>query len=157
MNKFFSKKQNIINIAIFLIAIFFIVDQILKYLAINSWESKNILGEILKFNFTANKYIAFSLPVSGLILNLFIILVLFLILIYLAFLFYKKRNYEFLGFLAIFCGALSNLIDRLKYSFVVDYLDLYYFTVFNLADVLIFFGSLFLLGFYFKKEAGEKQ
>ncbi|MCK9438971.1 MAG: signal peptidase II [Patescibacteria group bacterium] len=156
MNKFFSKKQNIINIAIFLIAIFFIADRVLKYLAINSWESKNILGEILKFNFTANKYIAFSLPLSGLILNLFIFFILFLILIYLAFLFYKKRHYEFLGFLAIFCGALSNLIDRLKHSFVVDYLDLYYFTVFNLADVLIFFGSLFLLSFYFKKEAGEK-
>lgn len=157
MNKFFSKKQNIVNIAIFLIAIFFIADRVLKYLAINSWGSKNILGEILKFNFTANKYIAFSLPLSGLILNLFIFFILFLILIYLIFLFYKKRHYEFLGFLAIFCGALSNLVDRLKHSFVVDYLDLYYFTVFNLADVLIFFGSLFLLSFYFKKEAGEKQ
>ncbi len=157
MNNFFSKKENIINIAIiFLIAIFFIVDRILKFLAIDFLESKNILGEVLRFSFTANKYIAFSLPFSGLFLNLFIIFVLFLILVYLIFLFYKKRQYEFWGFLAIFCGALSNLIDRLQYSFVVDYLDFYSFTVFNLADVLIFVGAVFLLYFYFKKETKEK-
>ncbi len=157
MNKFFSKRENIINIAIiFLIAIFFIIDRFLKKIAINSLEEKNILGEVLKFTFTPNRYIAFSIPVEGFFLNLFISLITFLIFTYSIFLSYKKRNFELLGFLAIFFGALSNLIDRFKHSFVIDYFDFYHFSVFNLADVSIFFGSFFLLYFYLKGNDKKK-
>lgn len=157
MNKFFSKKK-IINIAIiFLIAIFFIADRFLKNLAINLSGEKIILAEILKFTFTPNKYIAFSIPIEGHFLNIFISLFLVLILTYLIFLFYKKRDYEFLAFSAIFFGALSNLIDRFKHSFVIDYFNFCQISVFNLADVLIFLGSAFLLCFYLKGEAKKKK
>ena len=42
----------------------------------------------------------------------------------------------------IIFGAVSNLYDRLKYGFVIDYFDLKYFTIFNIADAMIFFGAL---------------
>ena len=42
----------------------------------------------------------------------------------------------------IIFGAISNMLDRLKYGFVIDYLDLKYFTVFNMADVMIVGGVL---------------
>ena len=41
-------------------------------------------------------------------------------------------------------GASSNFYDRLKYGFVVDYLDLKYFTVFNVADAMISLSVLFM-------------
>lgn len=153
MINFFKKNLKIFNIAIFsLIAIFFIVDRILKNLAISFQESFSILGDLLSFRFVANKYIAFSIPLGGRFIFYFLSVILFLIFIYLIYLFIKKRNKEFLFVWALFLGALSNFIDRINYSFVVDYLDLKYFTVFNLADVLIFFASASLLIFYLREK-----
>ncbi len=42
-------------------------------------------------------------------------------------------------------GAISNIIDRLSYGYVIDYLSLRYFTVFNLADVMISSGAIILI------------
>jgi len=47
--------------------------------------------------------------------------------------------------LAVILGAAGNLFDRLKYGYVVDYLDLKYFTAFNLADVMIVAGVIYLI------------
>jgi len=157
MNKYFFKKYQIINIAIFsLIAIFFILDRLLKKISLHDQAQREIFKSVFKFSFTANQYIAFSLPIGGLFLIILVGGILLFFLFYLIFLFYKKRYKEFFGFLAVFLGALSNFIDRIVYSFVVDYFDLIYFTVFNLADVLIFLGSIFLIYFYFKDEINKK-
>lgn len=45
----------------------------------------------------------------------------------------------------IVAGAASNLVDRLRWGQVVDYLDVPWFTVFNLADVLITTGVALLV------------
>ena len=47
-------------------------------------------------------------------------------------------------------GALGNIIDRVRYGFVVDYADLHFgewrpFLIFNLADAAITIGVLILL------------
>lgn len=42
-------------------------------------------------------------------------------------------------------GAASNLVDRLRFGFVMDYIDLKVFPVFNLADVAIVLGAVFLI------------
>ncbi|PKM91212.1 hypothetical protein CVU82_04145 [Candidatus Falkowbacteria bacterium HGW-Falkowbacteria-1] len=153
MINFFKKNKQTYNIAIFLIiAIFFIIDRFLKNLAISSERGFSLLGNILKFNFVPNEYIAFSIPIHGTSLFYFLSLLLVLVLVYFFFLFIKKKWFEFLCFFGIFLGALSNFIDRILYSFVIDYFDLVYFTVFNVADVLIFFSSLFLLVFYLKED-----
>lgn len=43
-------------------------------------------------------------------------------------------------------GAASNLVDRLRWGYVLDYLDVPWFTVFNLADVMITLGVTLLIG-----------
>ena len=45
----------------------------------------------------------------------------------------------------ILFGAISNILDRFSYGYVVDYLELKYFTVFNLADMMISGGVIVLL------------
>lgn len=45
----------------------------------------------------------------------------------------------------IIAGACSNLIDRVRWGHVVDYIDVPWFTVFNLADVMITFGVALLI------------
>jgi len=38
-------------------------------------------------------------------------------------------------------GALGNVMDRLRFGSVVDYLDVYVWPVFNLADAAIVVGA----------------
>jgi signal peptidase II len=40
----------------------------------------------------------------------------------------------------LFGGALGNLIDRLRFGYVVDFIDFGFWPVFNLADTAIVFG-----------------
>lgn len=42
-------------------------------------------------------------------------------------------------------GAILNLTDRVFYGFVIDYFDLKYFTIFNLADIMITAGIVWLI------------
>jgi signal peptidase II len=49
----------------------------------------------------------------------------------------------FLVFLA--AGTLGNLLNRITYGFVVDFIDFKFFPVFNVADSLIFVGVVGLI------------
>ncbi|NCT54771.1 signal peptidase II [Candidatus Falkowbacteria bacterium] len=141
-------KTLLVNIAItFGLAIFFLADRILKAKALNLEAPIELIPNLLLFNLTKNYFISFSLPLSGPILNIFIVLLIIILAIYLIFLIIKEkdRKLEIILLLFIFFGALSNLIDRLSLGFVVDYLELRYFTVFNLADVMIVIPSFWLI------------
>lgn len=138
-----SKKMIVILITI----IFFIIsDRLLKFLAINHFfiQSKEIIGNFFKLNYISNYNIAFSLPLSGWWLNIVIILTILALIHYLIYLIIKKDQTKVSLVLLIIIGASSNLFDRIKYGYVIDYLDLKYFTIFNLADVMIVFGVVCL-------------
>ncbi len=51
-------------------------------------------------------------------------------------------------------GAAGNLVDRLRFGTVVDFLDFGVWPVFNLADVAIVAGA-FLLGFHLWRDAPQ--
>ena len=72
-----------------------------------------------------------------------------IIVAFLIYLFTNTRNYYQKFFLVlVFSGAVSNLIDRIRFGCVVDYIDFKIFPVFNLADVYITIGAiLFLFSF----------
>ncbi|WP_187306500.1 signal peptidase II [Buchnera aphidicola] len=54
------------------------------------------------------------------------------------------KNYMFYCF--IIGGAIGNLIDRIKYGCVIDFIDIHIYTIhlpiFNIADISIMFGAL---------------
>lgn len=100
----------------------------------------NIFKNIFSLNFIENYNIAFSLPLKGIFLNIFIVLIILGLVRYLFYSLSKNEVWNAIFLLAIILGALNNLADRLKYGFVIDYFDLKYFTVFNLADVIIVAG-----------------
>lgn len=90
-----------------------------------------------------NPGIAFGLPVPNWLQILLTIPVLILIVVF----FIKNisskepKFLKTLAFTLIFAGALSNLIDRVLYSFTVDYW-LIVTSIINLADVLVVVGFL---------------
>jgi len=132
--------------AAFLLAL----DRFCKLLALQgSWEGRSLLPGVLDFSFAQNYGIAFSLPLGGVWIWFpiaLLILGLVTVFVFLA----KQGNLQSVFLLAVILGASSNLWDRLNYGFVIDYLDLRYFTVFNLADVLIVGGAALLIFFEIK-------
>lgn len=53
-----------------------------------------------------------------------------------------KDRLAFIGLPLIAGGALGNLIDRLRYGYVIDFLDFRVWPVFNVADICISVGAL---------------
>jgi len=147
MNKFISKKY-FKNIAIItVIAMFFLADRLLKIVALKQLEPKVLLNQLFLFNFTKNYNISFSLPLNGPILNVLIILIILGLMFTIFKLILKEKSLTTNPLLLTFIlfGAISNMTDRLKYGYVIDYLELKNFTVFNIADVMISFGVLILI------------
>lgn len=111
----------------------FVLDRILKYLALAS-----------RIFIYKNTGTAFSLPIPKSLFLIFYIFI-FLLLFFLIFLAIKnliKNNfYYFFGFFWIFLGAFSNLLDRLKFGWIIDYFNFGFFYN-NLADILICFGVI---------------
>jgi signal peptidase II len=62
----------------------------------------------------------------------------------------EKLRGDVLALALVLGGALGNIVDRVRYGYVVDYADLHFgsfrpFYIFNLADACITFGVLILL------------
>jgi len=141
--------------AIYLAVIFFIsLDRFLKAVALANQEQQfDLVGKILKFNYQANYYIAFSLPLAGRLLLVVLILIILALISWSVFYWFKREGNSLIPLNLIVFGASSNLFDRFKYGYVIDYLDLKYFTVFNLADAMIVAGVIWLVVVLNKKSA----
>jgi signal peptidase II len=128
------------------LAIFFILDRLLKGFALTSLGRSTVLiPQLLSFNFIPNYNIAFSLPLGGNGLSVLIAIII-AGLIFLEWHYRKELSgQEKIALWAIIVGAVSNLFDRLSYGFVIDYFDCRWFTVFNLADTIITLGAAFLI------------
>jgi len=58
-------------------------------------------------------------------------------------------------------GAVGNLIDRVLFGYVIDFIDFhwagYTFPAFNIADSSIFIGAVFMVFDSFKKETNNSS
>ncbi len=62
----------------------------------------------------------------------------------------------------VFAGALGNYIDRVRFQYVIDFLDFHYkqawsYPAFNVADMSIVCGVILLLYFMIKDEINNKK
>ncbi len=118
---------------LFVLLSLFLLDRVLK---IYFWQHTNFAY--------LNKNISFSLPIG----QYFLWPILFLLIIFVyfqAYQAYQKNTKHFYAWSLILIGAISNILDRLNYGGVIDFINLPYFTVFNLSDVFIFCGVVYLL------------
>ncbi len=125
---------------IFLIVILFLLDILSKLY----FKGKSIsFGRFLAFNYTKNTGATFGLFKEG---N-FIFVILTIVVIGAIIYYYKKYKKLRLGFDFILAGAFGNLINRVFYGYVIDFIDFKVWPVFNLADVFIVIGVLIVLYF----------
>ena len=126
-------------------------DQISKYLIVQTLtlgETINVLP-FLDFYLIFNTGIAFSFFDEGGELGRWILVFLVLLVcLYLVNVLISEelRKYETLALLMILSGVLGNLIDRVVWGHVIDFIHLYYenysFYIFNLADTFISIGVI---------------
>jgi signal peptidase II len=121
-----------------------LIDQAVKALLarlLPPGASVPVIGGVFSLTHVQNRGVAFGL-LSGIspIVTVFAALTLFFVL------FYNRGRRsgprgEAAGLALMAGGAAGNLIDRVRLGFVVDYLDLHVWPVFNLADVAIVVGA----------------
>jgi signal peptidase II len=138
MLQYMKNKTAIIVIAV----LFLVADVFVKSYFFFVRPDISIFGGILRFHFVKNYNIAFSLPLSGVLLNAVVILVLSAVFFWLVRVFRSGPSPEVLSLIFIFFGGLGNLTDRFARGFVVDYVDLGWFPVFNISDAMITVGAL---------------
>jgi len=150
----YFKKIMLIN---FLISILFLVDRLTKWLALKIPEggiffiSKKIIG----LSLYKNQNIVFNLEIHQTLLYIFIFVIL-AILIWFLIRNYQNKNIFFIFSISlIIVGALSNLIDRLFFGYVIDFLSFFNYSIFNLSDVYIVVcvGFIFAWEFWSSRKA----
>lgn len=119
-------------------------DQLTKWLMIERqyiplWEPW------LSLMYMENRGIAFSLPLEGLPQQ--IITVVLILALVIALVRYKtwQHRWVHLSLMLIIGGAIGNAIDRLGRGYVVDFLQVGSFPVFNIADTCVTLGVLGIL------------
>ena len=139
------------------LALLFLLDRSLKiWFWLNPAWSRDFIIGFLGFGLETNAGVAFGwLGGNQLLLSGLIILVLLILLYATRSLWRSDQILPRLGLGLIVVGAISNLIDRLRYGFVIDYIDVPFFTVFNLADAAITLGVVLLLGFNLFGKTGQ--
>ncbi len=112
-------------------------------------ESWVIVHNVLHMTLVRNTGIAFGLFKNQKIVFIIIPLIMIALLIY-NFYHYKYNNEKLsrlyiVAISLIIGGAIGNLVDRILYGYVIDFIDLRVWPVFNIADSAITIGACFLL------------
>ena len=112
-----------------------------------------VIHKIFHFTYVQNSGGAFGILRGR--TNLFIIISIIVILFIIYFMFKEEKKDYFIKtvFSFILGGAISNLIDRMRLGYVVDFIDFQVWPVFNIADSAISIGMVLLfIRLFFKKE-----
>ncbi|MDI3534334.1 MAG: signal peptidase [Thermosediminibacterales bacterium] len=127
----------------FVIVFLVLIDQISKsYIQklMSPNESIPIIKNLFHITYVKNYGAAFGVLKHRTTFFVFIsVLIVIIILVYMQFVPKNKKALRFAFALQI-GGALGNLLDRIRLSYVVDFLDLRIWPVFNIADMAIVFG-----------------
>jgi signal peptidase II len=103
--------------------------------------------ELIDLTYTENTGAAFSfMRESPLFLTVLVSVLLLGVTIY-GLIDKDKRPFKSVCLVMIVSGGVGNLIDRFRYGFVVDYIELRFmnFAIFNFADILVTCGAVLLL------------
>jgi signal peptidase II len=124
--------------------IVFLIEVIIKsYLRLNlAFQSIPLIKNIFHITVVFNKGAAFGILQGK---NSFLIYVGFVFISIFFVILYKEKSADLLLFVSyglILGGALSNLFDRIFLGYVVDYIDLRIWPVFNLSDSCINIGII---------------
>lgn len=138
-------------------AVVVIIDQLSKYYMVQFLSSGivyPIIGNILELTFVKNKGAAFGILQNQTVLFVIITIMVSIALIYLLITVPGQFIIK-LSLSMILGGAIGNLIDRIRLGYVVDFIHITHWPVFNIADMCIVFGSVILAIYVFFNEKSK--
>jgi len=144
-------KLYFLSLSIFII----LIDQFTKYLMIYNYK-KFINNDFLLFrlDFVKNYGAAFNIFSGNRIFLSLISIIFSILLIYLILRKNTLNQFDLLAYSFILGGTIGNGIDRILKGFVIDFINLNIinFPVFNIADISINVGFIFLFYRIFKNK-----
>ncbi len=159
-------KKKFLLYSLVILFIFFL-DQATKFYVINIFDESNnviVLSKFLNIDLIWNQGIAFGLfsfdyKIYYNLISFLIVIVLICILIIL----YRSDGLTSYFYSMIFGGACGNLIDRIRYNSVPDFIDFhindFHWFIFNVADIFISIGvfCLIMVEIFFNKKNYEEN
>ena len=144
------------RISYLIAALVFVVDQLVKHWILNGIRLPEIESvEILPFlslTYVQNRGVSMGMLTAGSDMERWALVGLTgLIAVVVAFWIRRERKWpEAIALGLVLGGALGNIVDRVRYGYVVDYADLHFgdfrpFMIFNVADACITLGVLLLV------------
>ncbi|KIN63180.1 Lipoprotein signal peptidase [Sulfitobacter noctilucicola] len=138
----------------------FLIDQVSKYVVIHLWElwrvrEIDVLPPYLNFRYGENRGINFGLFGDGSDTSRYILIGLALVISIAVLVWMRRGTFgakEYISGGLLIGGALANVVDRLVYGYVLDFLNnsLPGWNnpfVYNIADIFIFAGAIGLILF----------
>ncbi len=128
------------------------MDQITKYYAVIKLKNQpayNLIDGVLEFNYLENKGAAFGMLQNQKIFFVFVALIFIGVIAFVIFRIPLEKKYCSLHVLLVMisAGAIGNLIDRLRFDYVVDFIYLVFinFPIFNVADIFVTVSTVILI------------
>lgn len=113
------------------VSVLVIIDQLSKYIIRSSGGF-----------YICNSGISFGIHLSlGIFYLLWIIIITAIVLL----IFKSRSKLTIFSLLLILSGAFSNIIDRLFFGCVIDFINIKVWPIFNIADILISAGAILLI------------
>lgn len=155
------KKKIFLLLDLFGIIMLVGLDQYTKYLAVIHLKDKPayiIINGVLELNYLENRGAAFGMLQNQKFFFIFVAVVILSVIGYVLFKMPDHKKYRILHILfsLIGAGAIGNMIDRIRFNYVVDfiYFVLINFPIFNVADIYVTVSTaalVFLLLFVYKE------
>lgn len=142
-----------------IIVVGLVLDRITKLWSKDALQDKNdivVIKDFFGFTYTENRGAAFSIFQNKVFFLAVITSIVILVMIYYLIKLRKDSILVRLSLSLIIGGAIGNLIDRIYYGYVVDFImfhykDVYTFPIFNIADIMVVIGTG-LLALYIIKD-----
>ncbi len=136
-------------------AIVLVADILTKIVAVKNLApvySVEVIKNILNFTYVENKGIAFGMFSGGRFVFIAVTVIILILILLIIFKTPKEKRSAFLklGGALVVSGAIGNLVDRVLYGYVVDFIEVKFidFPVFNVADIAVCIGAGLLLIHY---------
>lgn len=149
MNK---KKIVLLGLDILFLVILILIDQITKHFAVLHLKSSapfEIWKGVFELKYLENRGAAFGMLQNQKVFFIFIASVILMVIAYVLVKVPTQKKYVKLHFALVLIagGAIGNMVDRLRFDYVVDFLyfSLINFPIFNVADIYVTVASAFLV------------
>jgi signal peptidase II len=104
-----------------------------------------LIADIFSLRYLKNRGAAFGILEGQRYLFIIITFIFLFFIIYLYINELQKNKLTYITMIFLIGGSTANLIDRILFTYVTDFIAVYNFPVINFADIFIFIGVVFLI------------